>query len=66
MYVHSFALQDFFAYDSLGEYWIVNQILSKGLHNADQESLAYTTTVMDKLEQVCREHYRRDHWLTDV
>ena len=35
-----------------GEYWIVNQILSKGLHNADQESLSYTTTLMDKLEQV--------------
>ncbi|KAG9775742.1 hypothetical protein KCU88_g5049, partial [Aureobasidium melanogenum] len=32
-------------------YWIVNQILSKGLHNADQESLTYTTTLMDKLEQ---------------
>ena len=36
-----------------GDYWIVNQILSKGLHNADQESLTYTTTLMDKLEQVC-------------
>ena len=36
-----------------GEYWIVNQILSKGLHNADQESLIYTTTLMDKLEQAC-------------
>ena len=34
-----------------GDYWIVNQILSKGLHNADQESLVYTTTLMDKLEQ---------------
>ena len=33
------------------DYWIVNQILSKGLHNADQESLTYTTTLMDKLEQ---------------
>ncbi|EPE24773.1 hypothetical protein GLAREA_08626 [Glarea lozoyensis ATCC 20868] len=34
------------------EYWIVNQILSKGLHNGDQETLEYTTTLMDKLEQV--------------
>ena len=33
-------------------YWIVNQILSKGLHNADQECLTYTTALMDKLEQV--------------
>ncbi len=38
--------------DVSGEYWIVNQILSKGLHNADQECLVYTTTLMDKLEQV--------------
>jgi len=35
-----------------GEYWIVNQILSKGLHNGDAETLEYTTTLMDKLEQV--------------
>jgi hypothetical protein len=37
---------------STGEYWIVNQILSKGLHNGDNETLQYTTTLMDKLEQV--------------
>ena len=37
-----------------GEYWIVNQILSKGLHNGDNETLQYTTTLMDKLEQVGR------------
>ncbi|KIX01699.1 uncharacterized protein Z518_09425 [Rhinocladiella mackenziei CBS 650.93] len=37
-------------------YWMVNQILSKGLHNADQESLAYTTALMDKLEQFKAEH----------
>ena len=36
----------------IGEYWIVNQLLAKGLHNADAESLQYTTTLMDKLEQV--------------
>jgi len=35
-----------------GEYWVVNQILSKGLHNGDAETLQYTTTLMDKLEQV--------------
>jgi vacuolar protein sorting-associated protein VTA1 len=37
---------------SAGEYWIVNQILSRGLHNGDNETLQYTTTLMDKLEQV--------------
>ncbi len=39
---------------TLGEYWIVNQILSKGLHNADQDCLEYTTMLMDKLEKVRR------------
>lgn len=37
-------------------YFIVNQILSKGLHNADNESLTYTTTMMDKLEQFKSAH----------
>lgn len=37
-------------------YFIVNQILSKGLHNADTESLTYTTTLMDKLEQFKSAH----------
>jgi vacuolar protein sorting-associated protein VTA1 len=32
-------------------YYIVNQILAKQLHNADNEALTYTTTMMDKLEQ---------------
>ena len=36
----------------LGYYWIVNQILSKGLHKGDTESSAYTTMLMDKLEKV--------------
>jgi vacuolar protein sorting-associated protein VTA1 len=43
-----------------GEYWIVNHILAKGLHNTDTECLRYTTTLMDKLEQVlftsCLDH----------
>ncbi|CCD34347.1 hypothetical protein BofuT4_uP103070.1 [Botrytis cinerea T4] len=34
------------------EYWIVNQILSKGLHTGDAETLQYTTTLMEKLERV--------------
>jgi vacuolar protein sorting-associated protein VTA1 len=35
-----------------GDYYMVNQILSKGLHSADQACLQYTTTLMDKLEKV--------------
>ena len=35
-----------------GNFWIVNQILSKNLHNTDEDCLAYTTKLMDKLEQV--------------
>lgn len=30
---------------------MVNQILNKGLHTSDDESMAYTTNLMDKLEQ---------------
>lgn len=37
---------------SIGEYWIVNQILSKGLHTGDAETLQYTTNLMEKLERV--------------
>lgn len=37
---------------STGEYWVVNQILAKQLHTADEDILAYTTSLMDKLEQV--------------
>lgn len=36
-----------------GEYWVVNQILAKGLHNSDGDILNYTTSLMDKLEKVC-------------
>lgn len=35
-----------------GNYWIVNQIISKGLHNSDEEAVQFTTKLMDKLEQV--------------
>ncbi|KAF2498665.1 DUF605-domain-containing protein [Lophium mytilinum] len=42
------------------EYYIVQQILSKGLHQADQECLQYTTTLMDKLEQTKTEHASED------
>ncbi len=43
-----------------GSYWIVNQILSKGLHNVDQECLTFTTTLMDKLEQVWHSEKKGD------
>ena len=43
-----------YAHSLLGDYWIVNKILTKGLHNVDSDCLQYTTTMMDKLEQVRR------------
>ncbi|KAG7129556.1 Vacuolar protein sorting-associated protein vts1 like [Verticillium longisporum] len=33
------------------EYWVVNQILAKQLHNTDDDSLAYTMNLMDQLEK---------------
>lgn len=41
-------------------YWIVHQIIGKGLHTSDEESLQYTTTLMDKLEQVKSEYAEND------
>lgn len=35
-----------------GEYWVVNQILAKQLHNTDSNILDYTMKLMDKLEEV--------------
>lgn len=35
-----------------GNYWIVEQIIAKGLHQADDESKVYIMRLMDKLEQV--------------
>lgn len=37
----------------VGYFWVVKQIISKGLHNVDHESKNFTTGLMDKLEQVC-------------
>lgn len=51
---------------SIGDYYIVNQILSKGLHTADDESMAYTTALMDKLEQIKAQHPRNDAILDDM
>ncbi|MCJ1482740.1 hypothetical protein MMC06_002906 [Schaereria dolodes] len=47
-------------------YWIVNQILSKGLHNSDDESMTYTMTLMDKLEQTKAEQRQNDAVIDDV
>ncbi|KAF2096632.1 DUF605-domain-containing protein [Rhizodiscina lignyota] len=38
------------------EYCMVNQILDKGLHTNDDECMAYTTGLMDKLERTKAEH----------
>ncbi|ROT39666.1 DUF605-domain-containing protein [Sodiomyces alkalinus F11] len=46
------------------EYWVVNQILSKQLHTTDEESLNYTTNLMDRLEQTKAEH-AADEAITD-
>ncbi|OCK84713.1 DUF605-domain-containing protein [Lepidopterella palustris CBS 459.81] len=48
------------------EYYIVQQILSKGLHTADQECKEYTSHLMDKLEQIKAEHSTEDAILDDV
>lgn len=37
-------------------YWIVQQILSKGLQNADEQALIFTTNTVDKLEKYKNEH----------
>ncbi|KAI1334599.1 Vta1 like-domain-containing protein [Xylariaceae sp. FL0016] len=48
------------------QYWVVNQILAKQLHNADEECLQYTTTLMDNLEQAKVEQVGNDAILDDV
>ncbi|KAL2076093.1 hypothetical protein VTL71DRAFT_1036 [Oculimacula yallundae] len=48
------------------EYWIVNQILAKGLHNGDDETLKYTMALMDKLERIKADNATNDAILDDV
>lgn len=48
------------------EYWIVNQILAKGLHNGDDETLQYTMALMDKLERVKTENASNDAIVDDT
>ncbi|KAH8161780.1 hypothetical protein CIB48_g6465 [Xylaria polymorpha] len=47
-------------------YWVVQQILSKQLHNTDGECLQFTTTVMDKLEEMKTDQAGNDAVLDDV
>ncbi|KAK6612813.1 hypothetical protein H4I96_02026, partial [Botrytis cinerea] len=48
------------------EYWIVNQVLSKGLHTGDAETLQYTTTLMEKLERIKSENPDNDAIMDDT
>ncbi|PKS08347.1 hypothetical protein jhhlp_005291 [Lomentospora prolificans] len=48
------------------EYWAVKQILAKQLHTADDESLAFTTGLMDRLEQMKTEHPDDDAIIDDT
>ncbi|KAI4266788.1 MAG: hypothetical protein L6R38_008548 [Xanthoria sp. 2 TBL-2021] len=47
-------------------YWIVNQLISKGLHNVDDECTRYTTDLVDKLERIKTEHGNDDTIVDDV
>jgi vacuolar protein sorting-associated protein VTA1 len=47
-------------------YYIIDQILSKGLHSADDECMQYTTTLMDKLEQTKTDQAGNDAIVDDI
>ncbi|OTB01314.1 hypothetical protein M426DRAFT_323583 [Hypoxylon sp. CI-4A] len=47
-------------------YWAVNQILSKGLHSADEECHQFTTDLMEKLEQTKVEQAGNDAIHDDI
>jgi vacuolar protein sorting-associated protein VTA1 len=49
-----------------GNYFIINQILNKGLHTESDECMAYTTTLMDRLEKFKNEHVGNDTVHDDV
>ncbi|RFU27676.1 hypothetical protein B7463_g8664, partial [Scytalidium lignicola] len=48
------------------EYWIVNQIITKGLSNGDAECLQFTTMLMDKLEKIKAENSTNDAIVDDM
>jgi roadblock/LC7 domain-containing protein len=45
---------------------MVQKIIAAGLHSADQECTAYTTDLMEKLEQAKAQHPSEDALLDDV
>ncbi|KAI2641008.1 Vta1 like-domain-containing protein [Xylaria nigripes] len=47
-------------------YWAVQQILRSQLHNADQECLQFTSTIMDKLEEMKTNQADNDAILDDL
>ncbi|KAK5630429.1 hypothetical protein RRF57_006145 [Xylaria bambusicola] len=47
-------------------YWVVQQILKRSLHNEDEECLQFTTTIMDKLEQMKTDQANNDAVLDDI
>ena len=49
-----------------GNYFIINQILNKGLHTESDECMTYTTTLMDRLEKFKNENIGNDTVHDDV
>jgi vacuolar protein sorting-associated protein VTA1 len=47
-------------------YYIIDQILNKGLHSADDECMQYTTALMDKLEQIKTDQAGNDAIVDDI
>ncbi|KAK0670990.1 putative vacuolar protein sorting-associated protein [Cercophora samala] len=48
------------------EYWVVRQILAKQLHLADEDTLNYTTALMDKLEETKQQYAHEEAVMDDV
>lgn len=48
------------------EYWVVNNIIAKSLHNGDQATLDFTKVLMDKLELIKTENPDIDAISDDV
>ncbi|KAJ4405173.1 hypothetical protein N0V85_004736 [Neurospora sp. IMI 360204] len=46
-------------------YWVVNQILNRGLHKENDEMMTYTMDLMGKLEQAKAEHPNEDAYTDD-
>jgi vacuolar protein sorting-associated protein VTA1 len=51
---------------NLGEYHAVNLILNKGLHTESDESMSFTTALMDKLEKFKLDNATNDAVHDDV